>query len=215
MNTHIDDQILSQEEQDILQEVMNIAFGQASADLAEVIDIFVNLNVPSVETIRTSELPAYICREIQDYGRISIVEQNYLGRFQGIALLVFPAGAGKEIFAILSPGQQGTGSAINLALLEKEALQEIGNILIGACVGKIVELLDDIVTYSPPRVVLESNAPDSVPPGIFAPGGSAIIMQTVFSFQERDISGYLFLINNPQSINWLRKALLQFLENLA
>ncbi|TLN13755.1 hypothetical protein FDZ71_08430, partial [bacterium] len=35
-----DERLITAEEQDILQEIMNIAFGKAAAELAEVINIF-------------------------------------------------------------------------------------------------------------------------------------------------------------------------------
>ena len=57
---------ISDEERDILQEVMNIAFGKASADLAEVIDIYVVLSIPDIKLLKTAEVPGYIESEIDD-----------------------------------------------------------------------------------------------------------------------------------------------------
>ena len=48
--------IISDEERDILQEVMNIAFGKASAELAEVIDIYVVLSIPDIKLLQTAEV---------------------------------------------------------------------------------------------------------------------------------------------------------------
>ena len=48
--------IFSEEEKDILQEIMNIAFGNATADLAEVIDIYVLLSVPDIKVIRSGKV---------------------------------------------------------------------------------------------------------------------------------------------------------------
>ncbi len=206
------DEILTTEEKDILQEVMNIAFGQASADLAEVIDIHVILNVPEVETIKAVDMPAYIQQRIQDQDIISIVEQNYLGKFNGKAILIFPLGAGKELFNILSDGDQEMPETLIAANLAKDALLEVGNILIGACVGKVADLLDDVVTYTPPRVIIEEHPKNMVPLDMFEPDSTAIIMRTIFSFQGRDMNGYFFLINTRESLKWLKKALVLFLE---
>ncbi len=46
--------IISEEERDILQEVMNIAFGKASAELAELIDIYVVLSIPDIKLLQTA-----------------------------------------------------------------------------------------------------------------------------------------------------------------
>ena len=79
--------IISDEELDILQEVMNIAFGKASADLAEVIDIYVVLSIPDIKLLKTAEVPGYIEAEINDFENISVIKQNYTGKFHGSALL--------------------------------------------------------------------------------------------------------------------------------
>ena len=50
----------SEEEIDALQELMNIAFGQAAAELAEIIDISVVLSFPKLETVKIEALPDFI-----------------------------------------------------------------------------------------------------------------------------------------------------------
>ncbi|MBU4236601.1 MAG: chemotaxis protein CheC [Proteobacteria bacterium] len=206
------EQALSREEQDILQELMNIAFGRASADLAEVIDTYVVLNVPEVRTLKVVDLPEFISTEISDHDIISIVEQSYLGRFKGVALLIFPSGAGRELLKLFGDNVEDYGEDVSMAALEKESILEVSNILIGACVGKVVELLDDEVSFSPPRIIIEDHPRNAIPCEIFEPDSLATVMRTVFQFSDRNISGYLFLINSNESFQWLKKALNRFME---
>jgi len=203
--------IFTANERDILQEVMNIGFGKASADLAEVIDIYVVLSVPEVALLDASELAGYIGGEIRDFERISVVEQSFMGRFQGVALLIFPSEAGRKLISIL--GQEDEQTALHsVALLERETLMEVGNILIGACVGKLAELLDDQIAYSPPRVLVEDDPRETVTRDMFNPDSTAIVMRTLFSFENENISGYLFLITRNESIAWMVSALHSFME---
>lgn len=201
------------EERDILQEIMNIAFGQAAADLAEIINVFVVLNVPYIKVLKATDMPDYLKDEIAGYETISMVEQHFWGEFKGSAFLIFPAGSGKELVTIM--GEAGGDSRFDsfvVDVMEKETLMEVGNILIGACVGKVAELLGDRVTYSPPRVAIENFATDAIPATIFDLESSAIILRTVFTFNERDVSGFLFLVTKSESIEWLKKALVTFME---
>ena len=147
--------IFAQDEKDILQEVMNIAFGQASAELAEVIDIFVILSVPDIQVLKGDELPDYLCGELQSNGTVNIIEQSFLGKFAGQALLIFPTGAEKDLLTLFNQDQDDIqdNNDVDMDTLEQETLIEVGNILIGACIGKIAELLDDVVTYDPPRLM--------------------------------------------------------------
>lgn len=203
---------VSDEERDILQELMNIAFGKAAAELAEVISIFVVLSVPFVKVLKAAELPEYLLYEIRDFTNISIVEQNFRGKFKGSAFLVFPAGAGKELITMLDADHETNFESGSIEVLEKETLMEIGNILIGACVGKMSELLGDVVTYSPPKVVVENKPHDIIPKNLFDPEYTAIVMRTVFRFDERDVSGFLFLVTTHDSVIWIKKSLVEFIE---
>ena len=205
--------IISDEEQDILQEVMNIAFGKASAELAEVIDIYVVLSIPEIKLLQTAEVPQYIEAEIQDFENISVIKQSYTGKFHGTALLFFPGGAGKKLFSLFENERTtDSGSEGFSVVLEKETLLEVGNILIGASVSKVAELLNDNVSYRPPRIVIESDPGDIVDWDLAEPEDPVILLKTVFRFDKRDISGLLFLIPSYKSFEWLKKALHAFIH---
>ncbi|PLX90054.1 MAG: chemotaxis protein CheC [Desulfuromonas sp.] len=213
MTAEILNNIFAQDEKDILQEVMNIAFGQASAELAEVIDIFVILSVPDIQVLQGSDLPGYLCRELQTSGTVNIIEQNFLGKFAGQALLIFPSGAEKDLLTLFNQDQEFINNDIDMDTLERETLIEVGNILIGACIGKIAELLADVVTYDPPRLMAKDLCLEDCNKSPVAPDSFVISIRTVFRFEEQNVEGYLFLITNQKSIDWLKKALFAFLES--
>ena len=203
---------LTNEELEILQEIMNIAFGRATSDLAEIIDIYIRLSVPYINVLKAAELPEYIKKEMKDHSNISLVEQRFWGNFKGLALLIFPSGAGKELITLLSNDESDLFESNTIDELEKETLIEVGNILIGACIGKIADLLKDVITFSPPRVLIENYPHDAIPKGMFDPDNTTIILRTIFRFEKKDISGFLFLLVCPESINLLKKVLNEFLE---
>jgi chemotaxis protein CheC len=202
-------QLIGAEDRDILQEIMNIAFGNAAAELAQVINIFVVLSVPFIQVLRARELPAYIKSEVP-CDSISIVEQDFWGEFKGNALLVFQSGAGRELAFMLN-GDEGVLEPGGTDRFESEILMEVGNILIGACVGKLAELLGDVIQYSPPKVLIENHANDALPQNLFDPGCAAIILRTMFQFNDKDIGGFLFLVTSHESIGWLKGALAKFM----
>lgn len=208
-----DGEIFSAEEIDILQEIMNIAFGNATADLAEVVDIYVILSVPDVQVIEIGALPDYLQKTYPSDDFSNIVEQKFWGNFKGSGLLVFPGGAEKELIALLEDEHPAETMSTPLATLEKGGLLEIGNILIGACVGKVSELLDTFVTYSPPQVFQENTNNCNFLIDHFDPSETAIVMKAVFTFNKRNISGFLLILTNQESIGWLRKALKEFMDS--
>ncbi|MEW6720944.1 MAG: chemotaxis protein CheC [Thermodesulfobacteriota bacterium] len=207
-------ELLDAEEQDILQEIMNIGFGNAAADLASVIDIYVQLTVPSVKIIPATEFPDYIRKEIGDNREISFVEQNFWSRFKGIALLAFSDGAGKALMSVLVEEEsKRMFESDPLRVLEKEILMEVGNILVGACIGKVSDLLGDVISYSPPRVLTGDLAKKAnASRKMFGPGNIVIVLQTVFHFGKQDVRGYMFLIVSQESVGFLKQALKNFME---
>jgi chemotaxis protein CheC len=205
-------EIISDTEKDTLAEIMNIAFGSATADLAEVIDIYVKLSVPNIQVATAGQLPGYIKKTVVSYHEISLIEQEFWGDFSGSGLLVLPARAARELMAILMSEGADNVSNMPLATLEEDILMEIGNILIGACVGKISELLNTFVTYSPPQIINQIITDYKTFIESFDPFQTAIIMKTIFKFEKNDLDGLLLLMTNQESISWLRKALHAFLE---
>ncbi|OGR04915.1 MAG: hypothetical protein A2511_02110 [Deltaproteobacteria bacterium RIFOXYD12_FULL_50_9] len=202
--------ILSATEIDILQEVMNISFGKASADLADIINIKVLLSVPKVEMLNAGHLPARIAEETSGEQGIYIIEQNYWGKFQGTALLIFPTSFSQNLLELFEENEEAS-IGMDPGLLERETLLEIGNILIGACIGKISELLKDIISYSPPKIMLSRASNPEIFRNLSENNEPAIFMKTLFKLQEHNLSGYLFLISGQESMAWLKKALNDFL----
>lgn len=190
---------------------MNIAFGKAAADLAEVINIFVVLSIPDIQILKAQDLPSYLQKQVGAHDHLTIIEQNFWGDFKGSAFLAFHANAGRELISLFGDDSENLGSE-SIDGLEKETLMEVGNILIGACVGKLSELLGDSVTYSPPRVVTENKADGAIPSRIFESHSSAIVLKTTFCFNERNVDGFMFLVTSNESLMWLKKSLATFME---
>lgn len=208
------DELFTEFEIDTFQEIMNIGFGQAAGDLSEIMNIVMGLGIPDLKAVKISDMIEYIKTEFKDFDNCSIIEQIYWGNSKGMALLVFPYDTGKEILLLFREDSDYSVQSDNIEELEKEVLIEIGNILIGACVGKIAELLSDTISYEPPRLISGSVFHEAFLKGMFDSDSWAILLKTVFQFEESDdsgASGYLFLVNSHDSIGYIRKALQDFL----
>lgn len=208
-------EILGNEERDILQEIMNIGFGSAAADLSGVIDVHVQLSVPMVKIIAAAELAGYVRREIPGAHEITVIEQNFWSKFKGMALLAFTAGAGKALLGLLGDLDEQAFESDPMQTLEKETLMEVGNILVGACVGKVAELLGDVVTYSPPRTFIGTMPDTNLSRTMLDSRNYVIVLQTLFHFGNQDVQGHLFLVASQESVEWLRKALQTFMSRYA
>jgi len=207
-------QIFTEEETGILQEVMNIAFGKATASLTDVIDVYVALSVPQIQVLNLGDIPDCLRETVESGKRASVVEQKFWGDFEGAGFLVFNDGAERGLMEILSDGTtESFESSKEDSPLAKEILMDIGNILIGACIGKLTELLETIVTYSQPAVIIQNSKEYEAFIKSLKPTQTAILLQTVFKFDKKNISGMLLILTSEEALTWLRKSLDKFVEN--
>lgn len=175
------------EEKEILQELMNIAFGKAAADLSAQLGERVELTVPEVQIMPGVLLRYYVGAELKDQPRLGVVVQPFRGELQGNAFLVLPEA------------------------MDPKKLPEAGRILIGACVGKLAELLGARVTFGPVSSAVEDRRAAAARADVVAPGESATVLRALFHLEEPDARGYLFLASSPESVPWQKGALQRFM----
>lgn len=212
--------IFTDEEKDILQEIMNIAFGNATADLAELIDIQVILSVPDVQVLNFEALPDYLGGMIPRGQKNSVAGQNFWGEFNGSGLLFLPSGTERSLSRFLNVSHLDTPtmdegysrSPKDDDTIKSGLLLEISNILIGACVGKISDLLNTLVSYTPPEVLSMEKTDYNFLLQHFETEETAIVMKTVFQFDKQNVNGLLLIMTNRGSLGWLRNALVTFME---
>jgi chemotaxis protein CheC len=214
MSEHVN--ALSPLEKDALQEIMNISFGQAAAGLSEVINMHVTLTVPRITVLRIDEIYPYIQAEISGVDDISMIRQFFSGKFSGSSILIFPHGEGKKLLKLFDENMElSSVSASEIDVLEKETLIEISNIIMCACVSKIADMLGDVVHYSPPRYYSQDQIETTLKEAFSEDEIFAIFFKTVFHFKVFDASGFLFLISNYSTLEWLKNAIENYLNQYA
>lgn len=204
-------QELTELENDALQEIMNIGFGRAAADLAEIINLHVILTVPYIAIFKSDKVIDYIHKEIPDTTDVSMITQFFSGKFSGGSFLVFPHGEGQKLLKIFDNETDFTDENYTIDVLERETLIEVGNIIIGACVGKIAEMLGDVVTYAPPRFYSHDQINATLEDVLNESDTFTILFKTVFNFEQCNVSGYLFLVCQYNIMPWLKQAIAEFL----
>ncbi len=200
---------LNELELDALKEMMNIGFGRAAGELSDILGTQVALAVPQIEVMRFDEIDKYLFSTMKEETGYNVIRQFFIGNFEGRSLLLLPYSQGKLFFSCFCDSLE-YDSGIDIDLLEKETLLEIGNIIIGACVGKIAELLKDRVKFSPPSFI-RIKADQILPDENAGEEKFVLSFKTVFQFEHQNVSGYLFLIIDYGTAKWLKDAISDFL----
>jgi len=128
---------LSELHLDALSEVFNVGAGRAAASLSEIVGDEVLLSVPSVEIRKSSDLD--LSAISLESNRFGTVHQTFSGSFQAEALLLFTEEHALEIVRDMMGSQI---SLEDLAEFEQEAMCELGNIILNACLSAMADMLN-------------------------------------------------------------------------
>lgn len=130
------EELLDAETRDVLQEITNVAMGQAGSLLATVLDVFVKLPIPNVNLLEVSELRMAL-QSVEDNITTSGVCQGFIsGGVAGEALLILNDSSFKDIAKLLNYKKDIDDG------VELELLMDISNILIGSILKGLSEQLD-------------------------------------------------------------------------
>jgi chemotaxis protein CheC len=198
---------LTQTQHEALTELINIGYGRAAAALSELTGRRINLDVPNVAVYPIDRISRALHGVLS--GEVASVHQVFSGPVSGNALLLLDHKAAILLNSLLLNSPIHTG---RLQAAEREALTEVGNIVLNACLGVFGNLLHVQVTFSVPRLDLESI--DGVLHSISVRSQElqyALMVHTRFSVRESSVRGYLVIVLGITSFS----RLLQELDNWA
>jgi chemotaxis protein CheC len=192
--------ILSEAQKDGLTELLNIAFSRTAASLSELTGHRVLLSKPEVEVCPVDRLQE-VLGGVLPSEEVATVHQIFGGPLAGDALLVLDMGGAATLVELL------TGEAVHgpvLGASAGEVLVEVGNILLNSCLGMFGNLLQVHVTFSVPRLHLESMASmlDSLIIGQ-EEIRYALVVATRFVVSESAVGGYLVIVLGVTSLDRL------------
>jgi len=202
----MNDQILSDENCDTLNELFNIGMGRAAKSLSEMVNEEVLLSVPSLQAL-SYQGALKLFDGIADEP-INAVEQYFDGQFNGNAMLFYTQRSSQElvrrIIGDLAPNE-------NFGEMEQEALKEVSNIILNACFGCLAEVLNCELQSGVPSI---ANGDVS---SIFRKqrdnlGETPLVLSLsmTFSLPNKSIEGQVSLIMTSESIKKLVRELERF-----
>ena len=74
---------LTEDEKDCLQELMNVAYGSATAAITEIFDAFAKLSIPTIQIINAVDLKDYLAKELNFKDEHFVASQQINGPLSG------------------------------------------------------------------------------------------------------------------------------------
>lgn len=180
--------ILGDIERDAVTEILNIAIGQAAASLSRLVDGEVALSVPVVEFMTPQWAAARL--DEANGNQVSVaVRQTFQSSFRGDILLIFPEAKSLDLVRSMLGALVPMDS---LTELEQEALLEVGNVILNACLGSLANQLGIAIESSLPAYVRGRGARilDSADPQTEL----VMMLHVDFSVIEKGLRGYLAFV---------------------
>lgn len=191
---------LTDRQRDAISELINIAFSRTGAALSELTGHRVLLNAPEVSIHTTTELPTALAKFIP--GEIASIHQVFGGPVAGDALLLLNHDGAVQLTDLLTDGNTPPSSRLDESA--REVLTEVGNILLNACLGMFGNLLDVRVSFSVPRLHLDTldELLASLIEGEKEPQ-YALVVYTAFQIRDSSVKGFLVMVLSVTSLDRL------------
>lgn len=202
----MDDVMLTQDQQDALQEIANIGMGQAGASIAQVLNQFVQLSIPRVLILPPDEIPVALARTVGE-GLVSAVRQAFHSSMRGEAIVIYGEQRCNDLADLMGYEHDLDHAA------ERELLLDVSNLVVGACLGGIAEQLQMSIGFSAPSLLVDAVPLENLFTGSSISWSTALMVEVNFRLEQRSFACHLVMLLPENEVATLAAALDRFLEN--
>jgi len=180
---------IAAKDRDRLTEMINIGYGRAAGALSALIGERITLHVPAVDLHSIEEVTQKLAELVGPH--VSSVHQSFSGPVGGHALLLLDARSADVLTSLLLRD----AAVSDRRAAAREALGELGNIVLQAAIGICGNMLQLQVSFSVPNVTLESIA--GLLNSIVVGNNElqfALLIRTRFEVAQKELNGYLAVV---------------------
>lgn len=198
----------TEDQNDAMQEVVNIAMGQAGDSLARILGNFVELSVPRIKLVTVKDVIKTVTSMINHDAEVSAVRQAFYNTLRGEAIVIFTQKGADDLAGLMGYDAELDSSA------EQELLLEVANLLTGAVINGISETLDTNLDFSPPSLMAERTPLDMVLVADQLSWTHAMLLEVNFTVENHDFKCHLLMFMTEDTIEALRNILDDFLNSV-
>ena len=196
---------LTELETDALNELFNIGLHRAAASLSDLTGKRVVVELPRLWVCSMGELKDRLL-EVVD-GDLATVHQFFGGAIAGDAVLMLEYDKAVQLADLMTGGDVALGGRLDQSA--REVIAEIGNVVLSSCLGAFGNVLHVAVSFSVPRIHIESL--DGMMRSVVIEREQgipyALVAATRFTLSGLEISGYLIVVIGVKSLELVSQAL--------
>lgn len=191
-------------EKDALCEIFNISVSQAAAAMSEIVQQKISMTVPKVEICNIDKAIDFLDQGYDICG----IAQQFRSTFSGKAILIFPEHRSLELVRLMV----GVDTPLaQVTELEQDALAEIGNIVLNACLASLSTMFNQRFDLDIPQLVFGDS---SSVLSDYDEDNVLVLLQIKFYLEERELEGSIVFVVNLQSLMELQKSVQFFVKDI-
>ena len=185
---------LNELQHDALVEIFNMGVGYAANAMSGIVNEEVTMSVPTITFQSRTDAAATLANK--EERRICGISQHYEGAFNTDAILMFPEEKSLEIVRLMVGESVSTEE---LTEMEQEAMSEIGNIILNACVGTLANIFKHELQGSLPSYLVGSST-DILDVTESSSQDVVMMLHIKFSLERHQIHGYVAFLLDMSAI---------------
>ncbi|MCQ9423685.1 chemotaxis protein CheC [Pseudomonas sp. LJDD11] len=197
---------LTEDQRDALQELMNIAMGQAAERLALLTDTIVTLSVPFIHPLVREQNNLSIPEHLRSIFMI-VTRQSFLGELRGEVFVCFGAMGADELAELL--GYEGSGPE-----QQEELMLDVTNILSGACISGLARQVAIQVSYDAPSILVRRDEPQNCLEELNLNEHLAMVLEIRFEVEAHQFSCDLLICITERTAGIVVRAIDRLLDGL-
>jgi chemotaxis protein CheC len=205
------DPALNEDQRDALQEVANMAMGQAATRLSKLLGTFIELSVPRVRVVGVAQASEALREMTGITDAVTAVRQGFRSDIKGEAIVLCKSGSVDQLCALVDdPYTKSTYETTT----RTELIFDVATVLMGACVSCILEQLGRAPIFSPPGMLGVELALDDVFQPAMLAWKTALLLEVNFALEDHSFRAHLVMLMAEDAIQHLRDALDALLSSL-
>lgn len=190
---------ITNQQKEALSELVNIGFSRAAEALSRLLNQRIRIFAPQIQILTLEEFGQALPGQIDS--EVASVNQVFEGPLTGTAMLMLEYDSSAVLVDLLTGGD---GRPRRLTASDREALVEVGNILLNAYLGTFGNLLNVHIAFNVPRLTV--SAVESLLSSFTISGKAmeyAITVRTEFQLTQGEVGGFVILVMGVESLDAL------------
>jgi len=188
--------LLSSDQRDALQELMNIAMGQAANAMAQLIEVRIILSIPKITAVTPEQLSGVLAEPA-----VWLTRQSFSGALRGEVLSLQVKAGVEAIAGYLDFGLPLTDKSTEAAVLE------VANVLAAACLQGFTSQLELPTRLAAPELYRPKAST------VDAAWAITLLMEVEFTLTDTPFDARVVICLDPESVQHLISRLNTMLED--